>query len=304
MAMVEPFWSTRQDGRVTNLLDPDSVIRSVHIAAGLGATSAYTWLKLPVVDDLDRVMEATTLPTLLLGGDPTVAPEETYASWGKALEPPVGPRTRRRPSSALPTRRRCGRRRRPSRHPRPRRCRMTRVVQAGRFHGAATGFDVDVSPGEEGLGAHRPVRRDAAPRTVGRVRHRGLRVPRPAACPGRPRSSSTVRPCRSAVVPTSSPVRPTSPTCRAAPRIAVVSAGGARIAFPHAKAASGLSVPPDRRRAGRDRTPWRRCRVPAGPQLRHAGGARGRLDHRLRGAHPGRELVVVPAAQARRAQAW
>ncbi|GAA1615339.1 aldolase [Kribbella sancticallisti] len=88
MAMVEPFWSVRRDGRVTNLLDPDSVIKSVHIASGLGATSAYTWLKLPVVDDLDRVMEATTLPTLLLGGDPTVAPEETYASWGKALSLP------------------------------------------------------------------------------------------------------------------------------------------------------------------------------------------------------------------------
>jgi hypothetical protein len=88
MAMVEPFWSTRRDGRVTNLLDPDSVIRSIHVAAGLGATSAYTWLKLPVVDDLARVMEATTLPTLLLGGDPTVQPEETYASWGKALSLP------------------------------------------------------------------------------------------------------------------------------------------------------------------------------------------------------------------------
>lgn len=90
MAMVEPFWSTRRDGRVVNLLDPDSVIRSVQVAAGLGATSAHTWLKLPVVDDLARVMEATTLPTLLLGGDPTVSPEETYASWGKALTlPPV-----------------------------------------------------------------------------------------------------------------------------------------------------------------------------------------------------------------------
>jgi hypothetical protein len=89
MAMVEPFWSTRtEDGRMTNLLDPDSVIKSIHIASALGATSAYTWLKLPVVDELDRVMEATTLPTLLLGGDPTVAPEATYASWGKALSLP------------------------------------------------------------------------------------------------------------------------------------------------------------------------------------------------------------------------
>jgi hypothetical protein len=88
MAMVEPFWSTHHDGRVTNLLDPDSVIKSIHVASALGATSAYTWLKLPVVDDLPRVMEATTLPTLLLGGDPTAAPEETYASWGKALTLP------------------------------------------------------------------------------------------------------------------------------------------------------------------------------------------------------------------------
>jgi hypothetical protein len=88
MALVEPFWSTHHDGRVANLLDPDSVIKSVHVASGLGATSAYTWLKLPVVDELDRVMEATTLPTLLLGGDPTVAPDETYASWAKALTLP------------------------------------------------------------------------------------------------------------------------------------------------------------------------------------------------------------------------
>ncbi|WP_425553355.1 Cgl0159 family (beta/alpha)8-fold protein [Kribbella hippodromi] len=89
MAMVEPFWSTRsEDGRVTNLLDPESVIKSIQIASGLGATSAYTWLKLPVVDELDRVMEATTLPTLLLGGDPTGDPEATYAAWGKALDLP------------------------------------------------------------------------------------------------------------------------------------------------------------------------------------------------------------------------
>jgi DhnA family fructose-bisphosphate aldolase class Ia len=90
MAMVEPFLSARRDGRIVNLLDPDSTIKSIHIAAGLGASSAYTWLKLPVVDELDRVMDATTLPTLLLGGDPQGDPHDTYASWGHALElPPV-----------------------------------------------------------------------------------------------------------------------------------------------------------------------------------------------------------------------
>jgi hypothetical protein len=90
MAMVEPFLCERRDGRVVNLLDPDSTIRSIHIAAGLGGSSAHTWLKLPVVEELERVMDATTLPTLLLGGDPQGDPEDTYASWGRALAlPPV-----------------------------------------------------------------------------------------------------------------------------------------------------------------------------------------------------------------------
>ncbi len=89
MAMVEPFLSTREGGRVVNQLDPDSTIKSIHIAAGLGASSAHTWLKLPVVDELERVMDATTLPTLLLGGDPQGDPHDTYASWGRSLELPA-----------------------------------------------------------------------------------------------------------------------------------------------------------------------------------------------------------------------
>jgi DhnA family fructose-bisphosphate aldolase class Ia len=64
------------------------VITSVAIASGLGASSAYTWLKLPVVDDMERVMEAATLPSLLLGGDTDAAPAETYASWNAALALP------------------------------------------------------------------------------------------------------------------------------------------------------------------------------------------------------------------------
>ncbi|MDN5797091.1 MAG: deoxyribose-phosphate aldolase [Intrasporangium sp.] len=89
MAMVEPFWSERRDGRVVNLLDPDSTIKSIHVASGLGASSAHTWLKLPVVDELERVMDATTLPTLLLGGDPQGHPDDTYDLWGRALELPA-----------------------------------------------------------------------------------------------------------------------------------------------------------------------------------------------------------------------
>jgi DhnA family fructose-bisphosphate aldolase class Ia len=87
IAMVEPFMSTRVDGKVRNDLSPDAVIKSVHIGQGLGSTSAYTWMKLPVVDEMERVMESTTLPTLLLGGDPA-DPDEAFASWQKALALP------------------------------------------------------------------------------------------------------------------------------------------------------------------------------------------------------------------------
>lgn len=88
IAMLEPFLANRVAERVVNDLSADAVIKSVHIAQGLGASSAYTWLKLPVVAEMERVMQATTLPTLLLGGDPSGHPEETYAQWEKALALP------------------------------------------------------------------------------------------------------------------------------------------------------------------------------------------------------------------------
>nr|WP_228479569.1 aldolase [Microbacterium atlanticum] len=86
--MLEPFMSEWRDDRVVNDLSTDAVITSVAIAAGLGNSSAYSWLKLPVVKDMARVMEAATLPTLLLGGDADGDPDETFASWEAALELP------------------------------------------------------------------------------------------------------------------------------------------------------------------------------------------------------------------------
>ncbi len=75
IAMVEPFLSVRKNGKVRNDLSADAVIKSIGIAAGLGSTSAYTWMKLPVVAEMERVMAATTLPTVLLGGDRRAGPD-------------------------------------------------------------------------------------------------------------------------------------------------------------------------------------------------------------------------------------
>ena len=88
IALIEPFWSSRVHGRVVHDLSAEGVVKSINVAQALGRTTAYTWLKIPVVEDMERVMESTTLPTLLLGGDPVTSPEETFASWRKALALP------------------------------------------------------------------------------------------------------------------------------------------------------------------------------------------------------------------------
>ena len=92
MAMVEPFISHRVDGRVRNELTTEAMIRAMTVAAGLGTTSAYTWLKVPIVDDMERAMEATTLPALVLGGEASSDPRDhdaALSSWSKALVLPT-----------------------------------------------------------------------------------------------------------------------------------------------------------------------------------------------------------------------
>ncbi len=88
MAIVEPFIVRREGQRTHNDLAAQAVIRSIAIASGLGVTSAYTWLKIPVVDDMEQVAEASTLPTVLLGGESDDRPDEMFDRWQKALRLP------------------------------------------------------------------------------------------------------------------------------------------------------------------------------------------------------------------------
>ena len=89
IAMVEPFMSSRVGSAVVNDLSPDAVIKSIAIASGLGASSAYTWMKLPVVAEMERVMAATTLPALILGGEVSDDTDAAYRRWAKALAVPT-----------------------------------------------------------------------------------------------------------------------------------------------------------------------------------------------------------------------
>lgn len=89
---VEPFLARRAGGTVRNDLSGPAVARSVAIASGLGGTSAYTWLKLPVTadpDDTAWAYETSTLPVVLLGGDVDGDQEGTYGRWRTALRLPT-----------------------------------------------------------------------------------------------------------------------------------------------------------------------------------------------------------------------
>jgi hypothetical protein len=88
VAMVEPFMARRVDGRLRTELTTEAAIRASAISAGLGTTSAYTWLKVPVVDDMERVAGATTLPTVLLGGEVKEDQDAAFDAWRTALAVP------------------------------------------------------------------------------------------------------------------------------------------------------------------------------------------------------------------------
>ena len=89
IAMIEPFISHRVDGKIRNDLAPEAMIRAITVASGLGNTSAYTWLKVPYVEDMERVMAASTLPALILGGEVSPDQNAVMAAWRKTLELPT-----------------------------------------------------------------------------------------------------------------------------------------------------------------------------------------------------------------------
>jgi hypothetical protein len=90
MAMVEPLPYQREaDGSLRLQKDAAALSRAVAIASGLGATSAYTWLKMPACDEPEPVFASTTLPCVVLGGVPHPDPAEDLRSWGRALSQPA-----------------------------------------------------------------------------------------------------------------------------------------------------------------------------------------------------------------------
>lgn len=66
---LEPLPVKTERDRYTVVKDPDLLVELASIAAALGNTSRYIWLKFPFTKDFKRVARSTTLPIVILGGD-------------------------------------------------------------------------------------------------------------------------------------------------------------------------------------------------------------------------------------------
>ena len=89
VCLVEPL-PYKKDANGIPILDKstDRLDKIVSITAGFGSSASYTWLKLPAWTNHITLRESTTLPILLLGGDPGENLDATFEEWRSALQIP------------------------------------------------------------------------------------------------------------------------------------------------------------------------------------------------------------------------
>jgi len=83
---VEPLPMKGELGKYQANNTVEELVRLVGVAAALGYASRNTWLKVPVIDDFEKVAMATTLPMLMLGGASRGDPEPTIHSFYHGLQ--------------------------------------------------------------------------------------------------------------------------------------------------------------------------------------------------------------------------
>jgi DhnA family fructose-bisphosphate aldolase class Ia len=89
MAMIEPLPYKKSAEGMAILDDSDeALIKVVAIASGLGSSSAYSWLKVPATNRMSQVAAATSLPVLMLGGEPEGNPDELFNRWTLGMKEP------------------------------------------------------------------------------------------------------------------------------------------------------------------------------------------------------------------------
>ena len=69
LSFLEPLPVVRENGAYKVVRTARALIDAVSVSSSWGASSLYTWIKLPTCPEFERVARATTLPLVLLGGE-------------------------------------------------------------------------------------------------------------------------------------------------------------------------------------------------------------------------------------------
>lgn len=89
MSLIEPLpYLVGSSGIPTFDTSVEALVKVVAIASGLGASSAYTWLKVPAHPRMSEVAGATTLPILMLGGEPDADQDGLFRLWQTSMSEP------------------------------------------------------------------------------------------------------------------------------------------------------------------------------------------------------------------------
>lgn len=92
LVFLEPMPTMRVEQGYQPSLEADQLVRDIGICQALGSSTQKTWLKVPFVEEFEKVARATTLPLLLLGGEAAGSPERLFDELGSAMA--AGPNVR------------------------------------------------------------------------------------------------------------------------------------------------------------------------------------------------------------------
>ena len=69
LAFLEPLPVVHDKGTYRVVRTARALTEAVSAASAMGASSLYTWIKVPTCPEFERVARATTLPLVILGGE-------------------------------------------------------------------------------------------------------------------------------------------------------------------------------------------------------------------------------------------
>jgi len=89
MSLIEPLpYLKNEQGKAILDTSDESLAVVVAIASGLGSSSAHSWLKIPATAGMKEVAAATSLPILMLGGEPQGNPGGIFDLWETGMKEP------------------------------------------------------------------------------------------------------------------------------------------------------------------------------------------------------------------------